>query len=254
MIDYRAVLTRLRPLRRNVFGFLVCLALLASLGATVVDLNEAGKAAYARSDYAAAERLFDQAIVQAPKEPLLHYHRAVALTRLGRWRDASEAYETVLRLNPPQALRTAARDGLRALDPLTRARSQPAHTAGVRIPLRRTSGVWLTEVVLNETKAGRFLVDTGATYCAISPELATELGVDPGSRAPLVELQAASGQITGRLTTIPLVRVGEVEAKDVRAVIHEIGPGMDGILGNSFLGRFIVTLDPKNGHLYLRGR
>ena len=38
----------------------------------VAELNDAGKAAYGRGDFAAAERLFNQAITEAPNEPLLH--------------------------------------------------------------------------------------------------------------------------------------------------------------------------------------
>src|SRR5258708_8572877 len=78
--------------------------LLGSVAATVPDLNEAGKAAYAKGDFATAERLFSQALVQAPDEPLLHYHRGIALMRLSRWREASTAFETALRLNPPRAV------------------------------------------------------------------------------------------------------------------------------------------------------
>ena len=58
-------------------------------GAAGSDLNEAGKAAYERGDYDAAERLFKQAVTREPRDPLLHYHRGVALMRLSRWREAS---------------------------------------------------------------------------------------------------------------------------------------------------------------------
>jgi clan AA aspartic protease (TIGR02281 family) len=195
------------------------LVLLATVGATVSDLNEAGKAAYALGDYAEAERIFSQASAQAPEDPLLHYHRAVALTRLHRWKEASEA--TVV--------------------PLTRTRSDPGES---EISLRRTLGGWVTEVVLNDTKTARFLVDTGASVCVISPELAGVLGNDPGPGAPSVALHTLSGRTTGTLVTIASLRVGQAEAKDVPAVIHEPGPGIDGILGNSFLSLYTVTLDP----------
>src|SRR5258708_29353953 len=41
-----------------------------------------------KGDFATAERLFSQALVQAPDEPLLHYHRGIALMRQSRWREA----------------------------------------------------------------------------------------------------------------------------------------------------------------------
>lgn len=247
-----------RPFLYNVYlaagGLLTILVLLATVGATVSDLNRAGKTAYALGDYAAAERLFSQASAQAPKDPLLHYHRAVSLTRLHRWLEAVEAYETVLRLDPPPELAAAAREGLHAVTPLTRpTRSRPDPGNSV-ISLGRSLGGWVTDVVVNGTQKGRFLVDTGASVCVISPELAKTLGNHAGSDAPTVTLQTLSGRTTGPLVTIPSLRVGDAEARDVRAVIHAPGPGIDGILGNSFLSRYTVTLDPEEGVLSLRSR
>ncbi|MFQ5960065.1 MAG: retroviral-like aspartic protease family protein, partial [Candidatus Methylomirabilales bacterium] len=234
-------------------GLLLILAFLVTVGATVSDLNKAGKAAYARGDFAAAERLFSQAITRAPDEPLLHYHRAVALSRLRRWRDASEAYQAVLRLDPPPALAAAAREGLRTLEPATHPPAPRVPDRGaVAIPLRRAGGGWFAEVVLNTTKKATFLVDTGASYCVISPKLAGALGLKPGRRA--VTLQAVGSRTTGRLVTIRSVQVGEARAKEVHAVVHEIGPGVEGLLGNSFLSRYTVTLDPERGVLRLRPR
>src|SRR5260370_4799201 len=91
---------------------LLGLILLGSVAATVPDLNEAGKAAYAKGDFATAERLFSQALVQAPDEPLLHYHRGIALMRLSRWRGSSTAFAGAVRPNPPPAVALAAREGL----------------------------------------------------------------------------------------------------------------------------------------------
>src|SRR5260370_35419242 len=80
--------------------------------------NGAAKAAYAKGAFATAERLFSQALVQAPDEPLLHYHRGIALMRLSRWREASTAFEAALRLNPPRDVALAAPEGLHSLGPL----------------------------------------------------------------------------------------------------------------------------------------
>ena len=67
--------------------------LVALLGAAPGDLNEAGKSAYQRGNYAEAERLFSEALARTPNDPLLHYHRGAALTRLGRIREAIAAYD-----------------------------------------------------------------------------------------------------------------------------------------------------------------
>jgi clan AA aspartic protease (TIGR02281 family) len=234
---------------------LLGLVLLGSVAATVSDLNEAGKAAYAKGDFATAERLFSQALVQAPDEPLLHYHRGIALMRLSRWREASSAFETALRLNPPRDVALSAREGLRSIAPLLREPATLAATTGdTAVTLRRVGGNWFAQVRLNNSRTAQFLVDTGATTCVISPDLASALEIQPDRRSKPVPLQTLSGLTSGHVVTIPSLRVGDVEAQDVIAVVHPVGPSMDGILGNTFLSRFTVTLDPERGLLRLSSR
>src|SRR6476620_3790855 len=106
--------------RAALLGPLLLLVCVTRAGAGASDLNAAGTAAYSRGDYVSADRLFDQAVAQAPRDPLLHYHRGVTLMRLSRWREASAAFETALRLNPPRDVAVVAREGLHSLAPLLR--------------------------------------------------------------------------------------------------------------------------------------
>ena len=224
----------------------------AHAGRSASDLNEAGKAAYGRGDFAAAERLFNQAIAEAPNEPLLHYHRGITLMRLSRWPDAAAAFQSALRLDPPADVAAAARAGLRSIDSLAR---QPGTTAPrpdeTTVRLQRLGGNWIAQVRVNDTQVARFLVDTGASTCVISPGLAAALNIRPDRQAPPVPLQTISGLTRGQLVSIASLRVGDVEAEDVIAVVHPLGSSMDGILGNTFLARFTVTLDPAQGVLRL---
>jgi clan AA aspartic protease (TIGR02281 family) len=234
---------------------LLALTLASSVAATVSDLNESGKTAYAKGDFAAAERLFSQALAQAPDEPLLHYHHGITLMRLSRWREASAAFEAALRLTPPRNVAVAAREGIRSLGPLL-------HQPAVRGPapdetsvtLQRIDGNWFAHVRLNDSRTARFLVDTGASTCVISPGLATALDIHPDRQAQPVPLQTISGLTRGHVVTIPSLRVGDVEAQNVIAVVHPLGPSMDGILGNTFLSRFTMTLDSERGLLRLSSR
>jgi clan AA aspartic protease (TIGR02281 family) len=218
------------------------------------DLNEAGRAAYTRGDYAEAERLFARAIERQPRRALLHYHHAVALTQLGKWQEASRAYQTVLGLNPPADIAAATRTALTELAPLVRVRPQTPPEAPA-VPLERRGGVWFATVTLNETWTGRFMIDTGASMCAISPELAESLGIRPGPNARVVELQTANGRTSGILVRIPSLRVGDAEATDVLGVVVESANlGSSGILGMSFLSRYIVTIDSARQVLKLGPR
>src|SRR5262249_7515859 len=134
---------------------LACLVRPAS-AAVVGRLNEAGKAEYARGDSANAERLSASAIEQHPREPLLHSHHAIALTQLGRWREAFRAHETVLGLNPPVDIASASRKALSDLAPLLRIR-RAAPPEASSVALERRGGAWFTEVTVNETNAVRFI-------------------------------------------------------------------------------------------------
>ena len=240
--------------REAVVSVLLALALVhpAHAARSVVELNEAGKAAYGRGDFATAERLFNQAIAEAPDEPLLHYHRGITLMRLSRWPDAAVAFQSALRLDPPADVAAAARAGLRSIDSLLRQpETRGPRTDDTTIRLQRLGGNWIAQVRVNDVRVARFLVDTGASTCVISPGLAAALNIRPDRQAPAVPLQTISGVTRGQLVSIPSLRVGDVEAEDVMAVVHPLGAAMDGILGNTFLARFTVTLDPAQGVLRL---
>ena len=244
--------------------------LLACTGAGWDRLNETGKAAYSRGDYASAERLFRQAVAAAPDQPEAHYHHGVALTHLHRWVEAAAAYERALTLQPPAAIAAAARQGLRSVERLTRPRdpappqdlgaaaAPPPRARRVALPpdtvrVRRRGGNWFVEVTLNDTQQSTFLVDTGASACAITPELAEALGIVPDPAEPPVLVRGVAGSTWGRRVTIPSIQVGETEARDVIAFVLPL-PGMQGILGNTFLSRYTATLDPAQALLTLQPR
>lgn len=250
--------------------FVIAIALLVGLGgADWAQLNESGKAAYSRGDYAEAERVFRQAAAAAPEEPELHYHRGVALTQLRRWSEAVAAYERALALQPPAGLAAAARAGLRSVEPMARPRAVPPPETEVATPprplrrpaalpsdairIRRQRGNWYVEVTLNELRQATFLVDTGASACAITPELAEAIGVSVPADAPSIRVQGVAGTTTARMATISSIQVGDILAENVMALVMPL-PGMQGILGNTFLARYTATLDPGEGLLRLTPR
>jgi len=217
----------------------------------VPELNEAGTRAYHRGDFAGAERFYRDALRQAPRDAVLHYHLGVTLTRLSRWQDAADAFRTALRLRPSAEVASAAREALRGIEPLLRVRSREESEL---VRLTRVGGVWVADVLVNGRYAARFLVDTGASICVISPRLAAQAGLRPDPDADPLRLMTLSGTTTGQLVTIPSLRIGSIESHDIRAVVHATGEMFDGILGNTFLGRYSATLDQKRGVLSLEGR
>ncbi|MBB3192376.1 retropepsin-like aspartic protease family protein [Halomonas cerina] len=92
-----------------------------------------------------------------------------------------------------------------------------------------------------------FLLDTGATYVAVSAPLATRLGLEPEASA---WFRTANGRTRGYLTTLDEVSLGGVTARQVRG---SISPGLEGevaLLGMSFLERFDIEI--RDARLVLR--
>ena len=240
-------------MRRARRGLVLLFVALATSGASLAELDQAGRAAYERGDYAAAERAFGEAIARSPADAVLRYHRGAALMQLGRWDDAVAEYERVLKLRPTPDVASASRGALETLRPLVR-RSPSTRTEGGEAPIRleRHGGVWVVKVVVNNSAHARFLVDTGASITAISPELADNLGIAPSKPPLVIKLQTLGGETKAAVVVIGTLAVGDVEAKDVSAVVHEMPEGLDGILGNTFLGRYSVTLNAQQGQLIVR--
>lgn len=103
-----------------------------------------------------------------------------------------------------------------------------------RIPLAPDGHFWIRATVNGVPQ--RFLVDTGATLTAISPELAQNAKLQPQEMRQPVLLRTANGTVSAQLATINELKFGNVVARDLDAVV---APGMEGtsVLGMNFLSR-----------------
>ena len=220
-----------------------------AFGAAVspADYHIRAERAWQGRDYLGAMHLWSHAAALQPGEPTFHYLRGTALARLGLTLSALDAFQMALLLGPPPAL------ARRAMDEIARL-NQPAGAAAqeTTVPLEHGLGVWITPVLLNDTRAGRFLVDTGSSVTVVSPALAADLGIGGEAGGAPVELHTLGGRTAGQPATVASLRVGGVELRDAPVVLHDPGPGIDGILGNTFLGRYRVTVDADRRQLQLR--
>jgi aspartyl protease family protein len=107
-------------------------------------------------------------------------------------------------------------------------------------------------VTINGTHEGRFLIDTGSSVTIVSPAAAAMLGLTLTPADDSIELQTLAGKTAGQRSVLRSLAIGSVELSDVPVVVHEPGPGLDGILGNTVLGRYQVTLDADRRVLHLR--
>ena len=228
-------------------GMLIGQWLVFSGTTSPASVRTLGMLALERHDYAEAARIWSHAVTLEPDNATYHYLRGTALARLGHDSSAVDAYRQALLLEPPDAVAQGAMQGLRDL---LAARAATTGSDAV-VPLEASRGVWIAHVVLNGRQAGRFLVDTGASVTLVSPALARALELRPAGDQT-TQLQTVAGNTVGSTAVLASVRLGEIEARDVTVVIHDPGLDLDGILGNSFLGRFTITLDADRRLLHLK--
>ena len=212
-------------------------------------LHVKAQVAYEHRDYVEAMRLWSQAVSLQPDNATFHYSRATALARLGLRLSAADAYQMSLLLDPPRDLARQAIEGLASLSPA--AASAGARPQDVTVPLESGLGVWITMVTVNGNYRGRFLVDTGSSVIVLAPAFARMVGVLSSGGRAAVELQTLSGRTSGPSATLASLRVGDAELRDAPVVLHDPGAGLDGILGNTFLSQYRVTVDGDRRELRL---
>ncbi len=110
-------------------------------------------------------------------------------------------------------------------------------------------GHFLSQGTING-RAVQFMVDTGATTVGLGVSEAERVGLNYKAGAQ-VRLQTANGSIPGWLVKLSSVRVGEVEIREVDAVVSTASMPYV-LLGNSFLSRFQMRRD--NDQLVLERR
>jgi predicted aspartyl protease len=120
-------------------------------------------------------------------------------------------------------------------------------------PLERVgSYVTVGQVYLNGKGPYRFLVDTGAQSCALTPQAALEAGLMPRYRVEQVTVAGSRLVPAGEART---VEVGGAVEKDVEVLIHDlravrsVHPDVVGVLGQSFLARRSYLLDLESGRI-----
>jgi clan AA aspartic protease (TIGR02281 family) len=124
-----------------------------------------------------------------------------------------------------------------------------------RFPLRGQKNVVTVKVEINGVQ-GVFVLDTGASYLSMKSTFADRAKV-PQADASEITLTTANGLAKAKLSKADKVRLGKLEATNVPVAVQKLdeksyGPGVDGLLGMSFLSRFEVQM--ADGFVEIRTR
>jgi aspartyl protease family protein len=98
----------------------------------------------------------------------------------------------------------------------------------------------------------RMLVDTGASFVALTDADARALGVKPGRSAYSYRLNTANGVVLGARVMLREIRLGDILVRDVEAVVLPAGALEMSLLGTSFLRR-LAGYEVRAGRMILRG-
>ncbi|MBN1354077.1 MAG: clan AA aspartic protease [Candidatus Omnitrophica bacterium] len=113
-------------------------------------------------------------------------------------------------------------------------------------------------VILNDNVKTRLILDTGAPYLAVTPEIGKKLVSLDKTISKSVDMKWTDGSNTeGKLVLLKSVKVGDIKVNNVEAVIAEIpilDPGTSGLLGMSFLKNFHIKIDAKGNSITLERR
>ena len=122
---------------------------------------------------------------------------------------------------------------------------------GFEIPIKIKGEVAVAEAILNGQEKHEFIVDTGASFTNINWKMAEDLGITIDDNTPFLPVVTASDVVLNPLVTVKSMRLEKAVVENVDVLINDFPRDIGGLVGNSFLYKFRVVLDPINGKMTL---
>ncbi len=119
------------------------------------------------------------------------------------------------------------------------------HTRQVEVPfIEQIKSSLAVPMLLEHRFLATFVVDTGATYTVITPDLAHRLHVKMDSHTPKMNIMTANGVISAPMVTLNSVSIGGIEVHEVKAVVQDLGHDsqLSGLLGMNFFKNMDLTI------------
>ncbi len=131
--------------------------------------------------------------------------------------------------------------------------TQPAIDSTV--PVSVINNVTLVQALLNGKEQVRLMLDTGASYTLLTPEVAKRLKIRPRADAPRRKLKlVGTATLDVSFVHLAALQVGDALVEDLEVGITPVAPGnpfLDGLLGGDFLSHFTTQLDHAKSRLRL---
>jgi clan AA aspartic protease (TIGR02281 family) len=209
------------------------------LRATAYDRG--GSSRKAIDDYLTAVELFANKAAMSSDSYLA---AARNYEKLGQLCDARSIVEAWVALNP--ARNDSARTQAIIADYNAKGKCEAANSRAEELFRRPPNNAVLKLPVVINGVRGTFIMDTGATFVSLNRAFAEKAKVQI-DRESTIKLHTANGDADGKRGHAATIQLRSLLAKDVVVVVQSgpFGPGVDGLLGLSFLSRFKVSIDPQ---------
>lgn len=109
-------------------------------------------------------------------------------------------------------------------------------------------------VSINNRIIGKFLMDTGASLVSLSAAFARRAGIALHDIEPVEAVLADGRSVPAKPVTLQSVKVGDESVENVKGLVMDNPPypGIDGLLGMSYLGNFLFYVDGNSKKLVLK--
>ena len=100
----------------------------------------------------------------------------------------------------------------------------------------------------------KMVLDTGASSCMIPWKVVDILELHPELSKKKIDITTASGVLAVPLLTVDSITVSNNTVNNVKVIIHDLPPKsfVDGLLGASFLNKFELCINYKQGYFELK--
>lgn len=130
--------------------------------------------------------------------------------------------------------------------------SVKSNKQSVLVPLEQDDRALMVEAKLDNRHKINVILDTGATYTAISEDLANSMGYDL-TNTPRIRITTANGQVFLPKIILKSVTLNGYTAHNVEATVMPLPKHVpfSGLLGLNFVKRHRITIDAKADHLLI---